>query len=57
MAMTMAAMMSHRMKVPKVWAAMVCPLVVRQPKVTDLNLRVCSVSAFSVGRRSIEEAP
>ncbi len=57
MAMTMAAMMSHRMKVPKVWAAMVWSSRCRQPKVTDLNLRVCSVSAFSVGRRSIEDAP
>ena len=28
-----------------------------QPKLTDLNLRACSVSARSVGNRSIEDAP
>ena len=28
-----------------------------QPKLTDLNLRVCSVNARSVGNRSIDEAP
>ena len=28
-----------------------------QPKATDLNFLVCSVSARSVGSRSMEEAP
>ena len=55
--MTMTATMSHRMSLADDLAGHVAPVSPRQLPVIRLNARVCSVSATSVGRRSMEEAP
>ena len=55
--MRMTAMSSVRMKLPKFSLVMLRSPGSHQAKLMSLNLRVCSVKARSVGRRSIDEAP